>query len=185
VLPVAGSVSNVDAVLGQQGINGIKTGNSATQGGAFLFSAPVSLPGGGSVLLVGVVMGLPTLDDALRAATRLVGVASATLRPRTVAHAGQAVARYLTPWGTSVPVRTPTDVVVALWPGTPARVRTAIGEVVPPLRSGRPVGTLTVAGAGGAQRVQLSLGEALDGPPWYWRPLRPPPRVPPGWWLRV
>jgi serine-type D-Ala-D-Ala carboxypeptidase (penicillin-binding protein 5/6) len=183
ILPVAGTVHNVNAVLGQQGINGIKTGNSDTQGGAFLFSAPFPLPGGGSVLLVGVVMGLPTLDVALRTAIRLVAAASAGLRTRTLLHAGDVVARYVTPWGKSTPVRVATDVPLALWPGTPARLRTTIGDVVPPGARGRLVGTLTVAGGGGAQRVQLVLGEPLGGPPWYWRPLRPPPRVPPGWWL--
>ena len=183
-LPVAGSVRNVNAILGQQGINGIKTGNSDTQGGAFLFSAPFPLPGGSSVLLVGVVMGMPTLDAALQTSIKLVAAASAGLRPRTLLHAGDVVARYTTPWGTSAPVRVASDVPIALWPGTPARLRTTIGAVIAPTPRGRQVGTLTVAGGGGPQQLQLVLGESLGGPPWYWRPLRPPPKVPAGWWLR-
>ena len=182
-LPVAGTVRNVNAVLGQQGISGIKTGNSDTQGGAFLFSAPFPLPGGGSVLLVGVVMGLPTLDAALQASIKLVAAASAGLRPRTLLHAGDVVARYTTPWGTSAPVRVASDVPIALWPGIPARLSTSVRLVIPPAPRGRQVGTLTVSGGGVPQQQRLVLGESLAGPPWYWRPLRPPPRVPPGWWL--
>lgn len=183
-LPVAGTVRNVNSVLGEQGISGIKTGNSDTQGGAFLFSAPFPLPGGGSVLLVGVVMGLPTLDAALQTSIKLVAAASAGLRPRTLLHAGDVVARYTTPWGTSAPVRVASDVAVALWPGIPARLSTTIGAVIPPAQRGRQVGTLTITGAGGPHQLGVVLGESLGGPPWYWRPLRPPPKVPPGWWLR-
>ena len=69
-LPVAGRVFNVDASLGQGGVEGIKTGSNPGQGAAFMFSAPLKI-GGQTVTVVGAVMGLDTLDEVFRASPAL------------------------------------------------------------------------------------------------------------------
>jgi D-alanyl-D-alanine carboxypeptidase (penicillin-binding protein 5/6) len=57
-LPVAGIVYNVDAVLGQSGIIGIKTGSGLSTGANFLFAANVAVDGH-QITVYGCVMGRP------------------------------------------------------------------------------------------------------------------------------
>src|SRR6202162_659744 len=62
-LPVAGRVYNVDGVLGQSGIIGIKTGSGLAEGANFLFAASAPIDGR-QVTMFGCVMGQSTLAIA-------------------------------------------------------------------------------------------------------------------------
>jgi D-alanyl-D-alanine carboxypeptidase (penicillin-binding protein 5/6) len=55
-LPVAGVVTNTNALLGQNGFVGMKTGSDRAAGGCFMFRA-VWHTAGGDVTLIGVVLG--------------------------------------------------------------------------------------------------------------------------------
>src|SRR5579859_1014687 len=82
-LPVAGTVYNVDAALGQQGIIGIKTGSGLSTGANFLFAARVPVDGH-QIVLFGCVMGQATLDTAFSAAKALLAAMQAALHVRRV-----------------------------------------------------------------------------------------------------
>ena len=77
-LPVAGIVYNVDRMLGQSGIIGIKTGSGLNTGANFLFAASVPVDGH-QITIYGCVMGQPTLDVAFASATSLIGAMQAAL----------------------------------------------------------------------------------------------------------
>lgn len=73
-LPVAGTVTNTDALLGQDGFVGMKTGSDDAAGGCFMFRS-VRHTASGDVMLIGVVLGQqgPNLITAgLDAARQLV-----------------------------------------------------------------------------------------------------------------
>jgi len=70
--PLVGTITNVNTLLGHEGIVGIKTGNSDEAGGVFVFAAKQTLPNGQTVTIVGVVQGLPSLADALQATPPLL-----------------------------------------------------------------------------------------------------------------
>lgn len=73
-LPVAGTVTNTDALLGQDGFVGMKTGSDDAAGGCFVFRS-VRHTASGDVMLIGVVLGQqgPNLITAgLDAARQLV-----------------------------------------------------------------------------------------------------------------
>jgi D-alanyl-D-alanine carboxypeptidase (penicillin-binding protein 5/6) len=73
-LPVAGTVHNTDALLGQGGFVGMKTGSDDAAGGCFMFLAYRSLDAG-NVQIVGVVLGQHghnLIDAGLYAAKQLV-----------------------------------------------------------------------------------------------------------------
>jgi D-alanyl-D-alanine carboxypeptidase (penicillin-binding protein 5/6) len=57
-LPVAGTVSNTDTLLGQDGFVGMKTGSDDTAGGCFMFRSYRSVRGVNTEL-IGVVLGQP------------------------------------------------------------------------------------------------------------------------------
>jgi D-alanyl-D-alanine carboxypeptidase (penicillin-binding protein 5/6) len=121
-LPVAGTVYNVDAVVGQSGIIGIKTGSGLADGANFLFAADASIDGQ-SVRLYGCVMGLPTLARAFAAAKSLIVSMRANLHVRRIIAKNQAVASYATPWGGQSDLLSTVDVDLVEWPGMILRQR--------------------------------------------------------------
>lgn len=82
-IPVAGSISNTNTLLGTDGIDGIKTGNSDQDEGAFMGSRTVTLPDGRTIQLVSVVMDAPSLDEALSDSVSLLDTAAQNLGDKT------------------------------------------------------------------------------------------------------
>ncbi|MFZ0215815.1 MAG: D-alanyl-D-alanine carboxypeptidase [Candidatus Dormiibacterota bacterium] len=181
-IPVAGDVYNVDSVIGQSGIVGIKTGNSDQQPGAFLFAAPAPVSGAGPVMIVGVVMGAPNLALALQAAPTLLQTAAQNFELQTVFAAGQEVARLKAAWGDLAPIRTDRAITIAVWKGETVKQAVAVRPVSAPVQSGQRLGTVTVKLGAATYQSPLVAGARLGAAPWIWRATRRPPFVPPGDW---
>src|SRR2546421_11689318 len=97
-LPVAGTVYNVNGVLGQSGIVGIKTGSGLNTGANFLFAAKATVDGH-EIVIYGCPMGQPSLAIAFANAEKLIAAASPALPVRRILSRNEAVATYTTPWG--------------------------------------------------------------------------------------
>src|ERR1700694_705705 len=80
-LPVAGIVYNVDSVLGESGIIGIKTGSGLNNGANFLFASNVTVDGH-EIMVFGCVMGQLTLATAFASAQRLIASMQTALHVR-------------------------------------------------------------------------------------------------------
>jgi D-alanyl-D-alanine carboxypeptidase (penicillin-binding protein 5/6) len=175
-LPVAGTAYNVNAYLGINGINGIKTGNILEAGACFLFSAAIKSQTGQSVTVVGAVMGLPTLDLAFRAADALVTTARQELDVKPLVMAGQVVGRYRTPWGESVDVIAQRELDGPVWPGAPIAARLDPSRLDAPRDSGEGVGSLFVdvgePGHTTSLSVPVVLKSSLGDPSPLWRLTR-------------
>jgi D-alanyl-D-alanine carboxypeptidase (penicillin-binding protein 5/6) len=128
-LPVAGTVFNVNYVLGQSGIVGIKTGSGLDTGANFLFAANVTADNK-TVLVFGCVMGQPTLAIAFAAAQSLLAGVAAALHVRRVITLNQTMATYVTPWGAQSDLVSTYDVDLAEWPGMVLRQRLDANSIV-------------------------------------------------------
>lgn len=179
-LPVAGTVRNVDSVLGQAGIVGIKTGNTTGQDGAFLYAA--AGPSGSGATIVGAVMGEGSLDGALQAAVALSGAAQAALSVQTIVAADTVVAGAEAPWKQAIPIATKDAVRVLTWGGRQARISVQLRPLRAPLAQGSRVGTLTATLGEGTYTTPLTTSAGLRVPSWSWRLLRRPQYVPAGDW---
>jgi D-alanyl-D-alanine carboxypeptidase (penicillin-binding protein 5/6) len=115
-LPVAGTVYNVNAALGQDGIIGIKTGSGFNVGANFLFAASATV-GNRTITIYGCVMGQPTLAAAFNAARSLVRAMRPALIVKQVLARNQTVGAYDTPWGDHSDVLSTVDVALVEWPG--------------------------------------------------------------------
>ena len=115
-LPVAGTVYNVNRVLGQNGIIGIKTGSGLNTGANYLFAANVTVDGV-TIVIYGCVMGQPTLDAAFTRVKALLSAMTPVLHVTKVLARHQSVARYTTPWGEQTDLVSAVDVSLAEWPG--------------------------------------------------------------------
>lgn len=171
VLPVAGVVYNVDYVLGQENIVGIKTGSSPDGGANFVFASTHSVEGR-PVMILGAVMGLNTLDEAFAASKNLIKAVRPALGLRHVVGKDQAVARYRTAWGSSSDVDAQQGLDVVTWPGMAIRTHFAARPVNPPLSAGTRVGTFTVTAGDQALQTGLFTRAALTKPPTRYRLTR-------------
>jgi D-alanyl-D-alanine carboxypeptidase (penicillin-binding protein 5/6) len=172
-LPVAGRVYNVDSVLGQSGIIGIKTGSGLAAGANFLFAADASIDGQ-SVTLYGCVMGLPTLARAFAAAKSLIASMRTNLHVRRIIAKNQAVASYATPWGGQSDLLSTVDVDVVEWPGMILRQRLDAPALVvdKPIAPGTREGSEHLVLGGYILDVELVTGSPLYPPGRAWRLTR-------------
>jgi D-alanyl-D-alanine carboxypeptidase len=172
-LPIAGRVYNVDGVLGQSGIIGIKTGSGLAEGANFLFAADASIDGQ-SVRLFGCVMGLPSLARAFAAAKSLIASMQANLHVRRIIAKNQAVATYATPWGGQSDLLSTVDVDLVEWPGMIVRQRLDAPALVvdKPIAPGTREGTEHVVLGDYALDVELVTASPMYPPGRAWRLTR-------------
>ena len=172
-IPVAGTVFNVDGVLGQSGIIGIKTGSGLNSGANFLFAAKLSVDGV-PITFYGCVMGQPTLADAFAAAKTLVGGMQAGLHVRKVIARNETVATYVTPWGAQSDLVSSVDVNLVEWPGMVLRkhLDTRMIVVDQPLPAGTREGTEHLVLGDYNLDIPLVTADALYPPGRFWRLTR-------------
>src|ERR1700686_2061087 len=128
-LPVAGIVYNVDAVLGQRGIVGMKTGSGLNTGANFLFAAhfTVDRP---EIMVFGCVMGQLTLATAFASAQSLIASMQTALHVRREIARNQTIATYTMPWGAQSDLVSSVDVDLVEWPGMGLRERLGSRSIV-------------------------------------------------------
>ena len=184
-LPIDGIRPNVNAVLGVDGIVGVKTGNTVEAPGVYLAAAIYQVPSGPSLLIVLALQGQPSLrtvtggpSGAFDAARTLLGSVRAVLREVRLVSRGQVVGRYRAPWGGEANVRTAADLDAVVWPGSPVAVRLEARSILPPLAGGTVVGTLDVSIGGHTRLVPVVGAGPMGSPDTLWR-LTPHPIPPP------
>jgi D-alanyl-D-alanine carboxypeptidase (penicillin-binding protein 5/6) len=167
-LPGIGPVSNVNQILGQEGIVGIKTGFTEEAGGNLAFAARRRV-GNREVEVLGAVLGQTDRPAAFEATRRLLASVGNGLQVVRVATAGQPVATIKPQWGDAVDVVVAADVEMLLWPGMALQAKVELAELKTPLAEGAEVGSLTLTLGEQSERVALRLSKRLDGPSLLWR----------------
>jgi D-alanyl-D-alanine carboxypeptidase (penicillin-binding protein 5/6) len=146
VIPVAGHIVNVNALLGQDGVVGIKTGSMRASGGCLLFAAKTTV-GAHRVTILGVVLGqrssqIGDLHQAFLSSQRLVTSVEKLLKPHTIVKAGQVVGKVA---GSHTELVATKAVTIVGWPGL--TVSTSVDAKLPAvLTNGAKVGTLHISG---------------------------------------
>ena len=170
---MAGVKYNVDYVLGQSGIVGIKTGSGLDLGANFLFAATATVDSH-PITLYGCVMGQPTLDLAFNSAKALIASMLPVLHVRRVVSLNQSVGAYGAPWGSQTELLSTVDVDLVEWPGIVLRQRLdapmiVIDKVVP---AGTAEGSEHIVLGDYAVDLPLVTAGALYPPGRAWRLTR-------------
>jgi serine-type D-Ala-D-Ala carboxypeptidase (penicillin-binding protein 5/6) len=172
-LPVAGTVYNVNAAIGQSGIIGIKTGSGLNSGASFLFAATVTVDGQ-PLTLYGCVMGLPTLDAAFNEAQSLISSMRDAVRVRALISVYDVVGAYESPWGGNFVLEATTGATLVEWPGMILRqhleAKTLVIDGTVP--SGMSAGKLHLALGDQQVDIPLVTEGTLDPPGLAWRLFR-------------
>jgi serine-type D-Ala-D-Ala carboxypeptidase (penicillin-binding protein 5/6) len=169
-LPVAGRVSNYDAIVGRDGYVGVKTGSDRAAGGCLVFAKRVVL-GGRRLTVLGAVLGQregSLIEAALTSAERLGDSAASALAVRTVLPAGAAVLDASSADGQRTTARTSSALRDVGWGGLTVGLRVARRAPMKRVSAGERLATVAVAGAGNASTGALATRE-LHGPSLGWR----------------
>jgi D-alanyl-D-alanine carboxypeptidase (penicillin-binding protein 5/6) len=171
-LPVAGALPNYDAVLGKDGIIGIKTGSDLQAAGCFLFEAQQTTAAGPATL-IGVVLGQQGagyVPASLAAGDALVKAAFAQMQAVPLVPAGQRLGTVTAPWGASVAVEAAGAPNIATLPGVTLHARLHRLQLGGSLPAGAKVAVLQVqTSSGGATDIALRTAAPLRGPGVLWR----------------
>jgi D-alanyl-D-alanine carboxypeptidase (penicillin-binding protein 5/6) len=171
-IPIEGQIYNVNRTLGQEGIVGIKTGNSDDVGGNLLFAAKTTLENGKTVTIIGVVMDLASLNAALDASPVLVKSVKANLYVATPVKAGQAIATYTSVWGKSADAIAKKDLSFVAWKGAAITPKVTLQKAGVSYTEGATVGTVSATSTTGSASSDVVLTKSLPGPTFWWRLTR-------------
>lgn len=168
-LPLVGVVSNLNALVGEDGYVGVKTGSDSAAGGCLIF-AKRTLIAGKQLTVLGAVLGQRSggyVEAALAAAQRLGDSAARAVRVRTALSAGAGVLSLRSADGARTLGATVGALRVLGWGGLALRVRVHLGlRDASTLRRGERLGSVTLEGVRtGASAVvaESALGEPSLG----------------------
>ena len=173
-IPGAGTVKNVNFLLGTNGIVGIKTGNTDQAGGVFL-SASNTMVDKKPITIVTAVLGAPTLWRALNDSVPLIRSAQTNFSANTLVPANNVVGRYALPWGGSVAAVTKTATTVTAWNGSTIPVTIRLQPIPYTSHTGQLAGNITARQSlfSAAVTNPIVLAENPTSPSVWWR-LRHP-----------
>jgi len=171
-LPVAGVVHNLDTLLGQGGVVGIKTGHTDQSGGCFVMAADLTVDGI-SVRVYGAVMGQPNaLAGAFKATSVLLQGLVPALHAHSVVRRDDVIARYRTPWDEAGTIVASQSVTWVLLDGTALSRQVKLDDLPASLPAGTRVGTLYLVAGLRQAEIPLVLAAPINGPDAGWRLTR-------------
>lgn len=173
-LPVAGTVYNVNGLLGKYGTVGIKTGNTDQAGGCLLFAAKHSV-GDQTVVVIGAVLAAPNLTQSLVSSRALLNSAEQSFSDSTLLQKNSVVATFRLPWGETAQALADDSLHTTSWGGGDTSSRLQLSNVKLPARQtdviGKAVGSSKATGK--TSSVPISLSADLHGPSLWWRLTHP------------
>ena len=172
-LPVAGTVVNVNGLVGHNGVIGIKTGSGLNTGANYLFAATATIDNH-VITVFGCVMGQPTLAVSFDSAKALIAAMTAVLHVRRVISRNQSIATYTTPWGDQTDLVATVDLDLAEWPGMLVRQHLNASSIVieKPLPSSTQEGSEHVVLGDYVEDVPLVTADPMYPPGRVWRLTR-------------
>ncbi len=172
-VPVAGTIPNVNRLLGQDGINGIKTGNSDEARGCYLFSAIYQMGNGKQITVIGAIMGAPTLARAKTEVIPLLDAAKAEFTIDTIVRAGQSFSDVYVPWSNyTAHAVAQYDGSAITWQHAVSPVNVTLDKVRGPLAKNTQIGKIDVQGGSTGTDIPLLVDRDIPKPTFWWRLVR-------------
>jgi D-alanyl-D-alanine carboxypeptidase (penicillin-binding protein 5/6) len=173
-LPVAGTIHNVNQLLGRQNIIGIKTGNNDDDPGVFLGAATVSVNNHQAVVVT-ALLGSTSLWMAMHDSLGLIASAQDNFSTVVGLAAGSAVGEYRQPWGGSVSAVLPASLKVTVWNGEQIQATAHLRPISAKAHASQQVGQLKTNASlvDSAQTLPVKLSMAPTQPSKWWRLTHP------------
>lgn len=175
VLPVAGKVYNVNAMLGKHGIVGIKTGSGVIAGGNFVSAAPI-VNGSEKHYILAAVLGSRKPNENLKSAFDANAQILDQVRPQfktfTIEPPANGFGKIITPWHTESELTINEPIQVFGYPGMKIEYSIEPLEVKLPVLPGTDVATLTIRTGKNSKTYMMQNKVQIDKPGFIWRLIR-------------
>jgi serine-type D-Ala-D-Ala carboxypeptidase (penicillin-binding protein 5/6) len=169
-VPVAGTIHNVNWLLGEDGVNGIKTGATDQAGGVYLASAKKKLSDGQDITFVTAIMKAPTLLRAMDDTRHIIDTAPQYFSVKTPVLADQQLGTFATQWDNhTVRAAAAHNLSLRVWQGSTLETRVEFDRVTGPLKAGARVGTVTAINGKQTISAPIVLTENMSSPSLSWR----------------
>ncbi|MBU2702870.1 D-alanyl-D-alanine carboxypeptidase (penicillin-binding protein 5/6) [Sporomusaceae bacterium BoRhaA] len=170
----AGTIYNVDSMLGQHGIVGIKTGSTLAAGGCFVSATPIGV-GADKHYIIGAVLGQKTaqsLQSALDLNAQILDQARSQIKLYPLSSSANSYGQIIDPWNSNSVLNS--DKAVQIWgyPGMTASLSVDVQDTQLPIPSGSNIATLKVQSSQSVQQIPLQNSEQINPPSFFWRLFR-------------
>ncbi len=169
-LPVAGTVNNTNWLINEDGVFGIKTGNTEQAKGCYLFAAKRTV-NNQPVTVIGAVMGAPDLNTAIKDSRPLISSMDGGFKTVTLVKKGQVFGEYSTPWGASARAVSQKDIKVLAWQDSDYSQLISLAEISAPMSANTSVGIVKVTYGNQSSSSALVLDRDVKKPALTWRAL--------------
>lgn len=166
-----GVLPNTNALLGVDGVDGIKTGTLDDFGANLLFSADYTV-GGSTVTLIGVVLGGPSHDRIDSDILALLSSTLANFSEVEVAAEGEAFALYQTQWDAQVSAVARERATLLVWAGQPVETQVVTDDVRTGT-AGDDVGDVVFRSGERSVTIDIELALDVSDPGPWWRLTNP------------
>ncbi len=169
-LPVAGTVYNVNRLVGHQGIVGIKTGNTDQAGGCYLFSARRAIDAEHTVTLVGAIVGAPDLSRAIDDSIPIIDAAYSAFEVTTPVQTSQIVGHIKQTGGMQTPLVAGHGLTTLTWRGQqPIMDMPKVNPLGSSVKQGDEIGQLNVTIGDQSFKLPLSAADTIPEHSYAWR----------------
>lgn len=166
-----GPLRNTNILLGQDGVDGIKTGTLFEHGANLLFSADLPVDDR-LVTFVGVALGAPNHTVLAGDVRSLLASAQERMTVLPLIRAGDEIARYTTPWGAESTLVATEDADILLWGDAEATATVEVEELLT-ATAGTVLGRVVFQVGDRVVEVPLELTTTIDDPGPWWRLTNP------------
>jgi D-alanyl-D-alanine carboxypeptidase (penicillin-binding protein 5/6) len=170
-LPYVGEITSSNKILGNLGVDGIKTGTLPEAGACLLFSTDVTI-GSETVTVVGVALGGTKHEVQFPQVTKLIDTVTSGFQLVTLTTAGAVFGNYTTDWGQTAAAVAAESRSVLVWGATPISA-TVTMDAIGVAAASTPVGTIDFTVGSEEFSVALRVDRELKDPGIWWRLANP------------
>lgn len=171
-LPVLGDANNYNTLLGQNGVIGIKTGNTDEAGGCLL-SAYKSIIDGQEMTFVLAILGASDRAKVLNDTKSFIKTNNNAFKFVTFVSSGQVVGSYNTPWGKKINAVAQKDTKILVAGKEQISIKADLRQAIKSLNTGTEMGTITVTTSSNTYSSPVILETKLSVPPFFWKLFHP------------
>lgn len=173
-IPIEGTITNYNGMLGKNGNIGIKTGNNDGDKGAFLFASKQRV-GDQDITIVGTIMDGPDLYSALKDSDPLATSTAKGFALTTFMSKGQKIGSYVIPDQGTVDAIASADLIFPTWKGMTYTGEAQLTPLSGQTSANTTVGTYTVrnTSSNATSTVPIKLRTSTRNPSVLWRLQHP------------
>lgn len=168
-LPVAGTVYNVNNLVGHNGVVGIKTGNTDQAGGCYMFAVRRAVGGDRQVTLVGTIMGANNLAAAIDDAQPLIDAAFKLFHKTDVIHTSQIVGKISQTGGKTTSIVASRKLSITAWDSQVPKAEVTTNALGSSVKQADEVGRIDINVGDMSYTIPIIASETIRQPSLGWR----------------